>query len=164
MIQEGFPHSLVGKDSACNAGDPSSIPGSGRSTGEAMGYPFQSSWGFADSSVGKESACNAGGPGSIPGLERSAGKGKKHSSILAWATKSWTGLSNFHFFGFPISPDGKESACNAGDPGSIPGSGRSPGEGNGNALQFSCLGNPMDGGPWRVTPHGVTKSQTRLSN
>ena len=72
-----------------------------------MGYPFQSSWGFADSSVGKESACNAGGPGSIPGLERSAGKGKKHSSILAWATKSWTGLSNFHFFGFPISPDGR---------------------------------------------------------
>ena len=84
-------------------------------------------------------------------------KGKKHSSILAWATKSWTGLSNFHFFGFPISPDGKESACNAGDPGSIPGSGRSPGEGNGNALRYSCLENPMDGGPWWVTPHGVTK-------
>ncbi len=44
--------------------------------------------------------------------------------------------------------DGKESACNAGDPGSIPGSGRSPGEGNGNPLQYSCLENPMDRGAW----------------
>ena len=48
--------------------------------------------------------------------------------------------------------------------GSIPGLGRSPGEGNGNPLQYSCLGNPMDGGAWRATVHGVTKSQTRLSN
>ena len=48
--------------------------------------------------------------------------------------------------GFPGSSDGKESACNAGDPGSIPGSGRSPGEGNGNPLQYSCLENPMDRG------------------
>ena len=46
------------------------------------------------------------------------------------------------------STDGKESACNAGDPGSIPGLGRSPGEGNGNPLQNSCLENPMDGGAW----------------
>ena len=48
--------------------------------------------------------------------------------------------------GFPGGSDGKMSACNAGDPGSIPGSGRSPGEGNGNPLQHSCLENPMDGG------------------
>ena len=48
--------------------------------------------------------------------------------------------------GFPGGSNGKESACNAGDPGSIPGSGRSPGEGNGNPLEFSCLGNPMDRG------------------
>ena len=48
--------------------------------------------------------------------------------------------------GFPGGSNGKESACNAGDPGSIPGSGRSPGEGNGNPLQYSCLGNPMDRG------------------
>ena len=48
--------------------------------------------------------------------------------------------------GFPGGSDGKASACNAGDPGSIPGSGRSPGEGNGNPLQHSCLENPMDGG------------------
>ena len=59
---------------------------------------------------------------------------------------------------------GKESACNTGDPGSIPGSGRSPGEGNGSPLQHSCLENPMDGGAWQATVHGVTKSQTLLSN
>ena len=56
------------------------------------------------------------------------------------------------------------SACNAGDPGSIPGLGRSPGEGNGNPLQYSCLENPMDRGAWRATVHGVAKSWTRLSN
>ena len=54
---------------------------------------------------------------------------------------------------------GKESAYNAGDIGSIPGSGRSPGEGNGNPLQYSCLGNPMDRGAWEAIVHGVTKSQ-----
>ena len=48
--------------------------------------------------------------------------------------------------GFPGSPDGKESACNVGDLGSIPGLGKSPGEGNGNPLQYSCLENPMDRG------------------
>ena len=53
--------------------------------------------------------------------------------------------------GFPGGSDGKASACNAGDPGLIPGSGRSPGEGNGNPLQYSCLENSMDGGPWWAT-------------
>ena len=60
----------------------------------------------------------------------------------------------------------KESACNAGDTGDaglIPGSERSPGEGNGNPLQYSSLGNPMDRGAWRDTVHRVTKSQTQLS-
>ena len=52
---------------------------------------------------------------------------------------------------------GKESACHAGDLGSIPGSGRSPGEGNGNPLQYSCLENPMDRGAWRPTVHGVAR-------
>ena len=65
---------------------------------------------------------------------------------------------------FPGGSDGKASAYNVGDPGSIPGSGRSPGEGNGNLLQYSCLENPMDGGAWLATVHGVTKSWTRLSN
>ena len=66
--------------------------------------------------------------------------------------------------GFPGSLDGKASAYNAGDLGSIPGSGRSPGEGNGNPLQYSCLENPMDQGVWWATVHGVTKSRTPLSN
>ena len=58
----------------------------------------------------------------------------------------------------------KVSASNAGDLGSIPGSGRSPGEGNGNPLQYSCLENPMDGGAWWAIVHGVAKSRTRLSD
>ena len=62
------------------------------------------------------------------------------------------------------SSDGKESACNAGDLGLIPGWGRSPGEGNGNLLQYSCLENPMDRGAWRATVYGVAKSQAQLSN
>ena len=62
--------------------------------------------------------------------------------------------------GFSDSSDGKESACNVGDLGSIPGSKRSPGEGNGNSLRYSCLENPMDRGAWPATVHGVTKSWT----
>ena len=58
--------------------------------------------------------------------------------------------------------DGKGSAYNAGDPGSIPGSGKSPGEGNGNALQYSCLENHMDGGAWWAIVQGVGKSHTGL--
>ena len=65
---------------------------------------------------------------------------------------------------FPGSSDGKASAYNVGGLGSISGSGRSPGEGNGSPLQFSCLENPMDGGAWWATVHGVTKSRTWLSN
>ena len=66
--------------------------------------------------------------------------------------------------GFPSGSEGKESACSAEDLGLIPGSGRSPGEGNSNALQYSCLENPMDRGAWWATVHGVTKSQTQLSD
>ena len=65
---------------------------------------------------------------------------------------------------FPGGSKVKASACNVGDLGLIPGSGRSPGEGNGNPLQYSCLENPMDGGAWWATVHGVAKSWTRLSN
>ena len=63
----------------------------------------------------------------------------------------------FHSFGFPGGSDGKESAYNAGDPGPIPGLGRSPGEGN---LEYSCLENPMDRGAWQATVHGVTESDS----
>ena len=60
--------------------------------------------------------------------------------------------------------NGKESACHAGDPGSIAGLGRSPGEGNGNPPQYSCLEKPMDRGAWLATVNAVAKSQTQLSN
>ena len=68
--------------------------------------------------------------------------------------------------GFPGDSDGKgkESACSAGDPRLIPELGRSPEEGNGNPVQYSCLRNPMDRGAWQATVHGVTKSRTRLSD
>ena len=66
--------------------------------------------------------------------------------------------------GFPDGSDSKESACNAGNPGLIPGSASSPRGGNGNPLQYSCLENSMDRGAWWVTVHGVAKSWTRLSN
>ena len=65
---------------------------------------------------------------------------------------------------FPGGSDAKESACNAGDPGSIPGLGRSPGEGNGNPLPYSCLTNTMDKGAWWATVLGVTESWTQLSH
>ena len=68
-----------------------------------------------------------------------------------------------HKWGFPGGSDGKESACNAGDVGSIPGLGRPPGEGNGSPPQHSCLENPMDRGAWRAAVCGVAKSWTRLS-
>ena len=61
--------------------------------------------------------------------------------------------------GLPWWPSGKESTYKAGDSGSIPGLERSPGEGNGKPLQYSCLGNPRDRGDWWATVHGVTKSQ-----
>ena len=59
--------------------------------------------------------------------------------------------------GFPCGSDGKATAYNAGDLGSIPVSGRSPGKGNGNPLQYSCLENPVDGGAWQATVHGVAE-------
>ena len=65
---------------------------------------------------------------------------------------------------FPGGSEDKASACNAGDPGSIPGLGRSPGEGNGNPLQYSCLEYPMDRETWQAIVHGVAKSWTRLSD
>ena len=66
--------------------------------------------------------------------------------------------------GFTGGSDGKESAYNAGDPGSIPGLERSPGERNGNLVQSSCLENSTDRVAWWVTVHGAAKSQTRLSD
>ena len=104
--------------------------------------------GFPGGSAGKESACNVGVLGLIPGLGRSPGEGNGYSlqysdlenstdGRVHGVTKSRAQLSNFHLRGFPGSSVGKESTCNAGDPSSIPGSGRSPGEGSGYSLQYS---------------------------
>ena len=86
---------------------------------------------------------------------------------MSWVRTLFLGLSyqgTNPTMGFPGGSDGKESACNAGDPGSKPELARSPGEGNGNPLQYSCLKNSMDRGAWRAPVHGVTNSQTRLSD
>ena len=75
-----------------------------------------------------------------------------------------SGLPTLMRLVFPAVSDGKESACNAGDLGLIPGLGRSPGDGNDNPLQYSCLENFLDRGVWQAIVHGVTESQTQLSN
>ena len=116
--------------------------------------------GFTCGSAGKESACNAGDLGSIPGLGRSPEEGKGYSlqysglensmdCTVHGVAKSQTRLSDFHFH------CKKKSVCNAGDLGSIPGLGRSRGEGKGYPLQYSGLEKSMDS-----IVHGVTKSQT----
>ena len=133
-----FPGSSAGKESTCNAGDPGSIPGLGRSAGEGKGYLVQYS-----------------------GLENSM------DCIVCGIPKSWTQLSNFHFhLGLPCGSTGKEYTCNAGDLGSIPGLERSPGEGKVYPLQYSSLENSMDYSPWghkesdmteqlSLSPHGI---------
>ena len=74
-LEKGFPYSSVGKESACNAGDPSSISGLGRSPGEGTGYLLQYSWASLVAQAGKESAHNTGDLSLIPGLGRSPGEG-----------------------------------------------------------------------------------------
>ena len=82
------------------------------------------------------------------------------STILLFVFITWLHFS----IGFPGGSDSKASAHNAGDPGLIPGLGRSPGEGNGNPLQYSCLENSMDGGAWWATVHEVAESRTTWEN
>ena len=89
--------------------------------------------------------------------------------LLIWCVKKWYLVALIYISyvmngGFSSGSNGKESACNTGDQRSIPGSRRSPGEGNGNPLQYSCLENPMDRGAWQATVCGVIKSRTRQSN
>ena len=137
----GFPGSSDGKESACSVGDPSSIPELGRSPGEENDYPFQCSCLENPRDGG---ACWA----AVYGVAQSRTRLKRLGSKQEQQ-------------GFPSGSDGKESACNAENLGSILGLGRSPGEGHGNPLQYSCLDNPMGRGAWWATVHGVT-SQTQL--
>ena len=103
-----FPSSTEGKASACNAGDLGSIPGLGRSPGEAIGLPTPVFQGFPCGSADKESASNAGDLGSIPGLERYPGEGKGYplqysglenstDYVVHGVAKTRTQLSDFHF-------------------------------------------------------------------
>ena len=103
-----FPDSSVGKESTCNAGDPGSVPGLGRSPGEGISYPTPVFLGFPCGSAGKESACNAGDLGLIPGLRRSPGEGTGYplqdsglensmDCKIRGVPKSWTRLNDFHF-------------------------------------------------------------------
>ena len=107
---EGFPHSSVGKESTCNAGDPSLISGWGRFPWKRDGLPTPVFLGFPGGSDNKESACNVGNLGSIPGLGRSPGEGKGYplqysglensmDSIVHGVAKSQTQLSDLHFHG-----------------------------------------------------------------
>ena len=90
----------------------------------------------------------------------------KHSSHNSKRKKRGITVSSFFFWrgGLPWWLSGKESACQPGDMGSIRGSGRPPGGGHGNPLQYSCLENPKDREAWWATVHRVAKSQTRLNN
>ena len=119
-----FPGGSDGKESARNAGDLGLIPGSGRSPGEGNGNPLQC---FCRESPRDRGAWWA----AVYGVAQSRTRMKR--------------LSREHM-GFPGGSDGKESARNAGDLGLIPGSGRSPGEGNGYLLKYSCLENSMNRG------------------
>ena len=133
---------------------------------------------FPGGSDGKASVYDVGDPGSISGLGRSLGEGNGNplqycifcnqkcqylSEMPNWFLQrpvyvrlqcrrprfnSWVRKIHWRKERLPSGSDGKASVCNAGDPGSMPGLGRSPGEGNGSPLQYSCLENPMDRGAW----------------
>ena len=140
-----FPGGSGSKESACNAGVSSSIPGSGRSTSEGIGYPLQ----YFRASLVAQLVKNET-PVQFLGREDLLEKGIATYSVfwpgeLHGLYSPWT-VYSMDYTGFPGGSDGKASACNAGDLDSIPGLGRFPGEGNGNPLKYSCLENPMDGG------------------
>ena len=161
----GLPSGSDGKESASFAGDPGLIPGLGRSPGEGTRYPLQSSGlensmdcivhGVAKRQTrlsrfhftrrDKESICQCRRRGFDPWVRE-----------IPWRRNI---LPTPIFLGFPCGSSGKESTCNVENLGSIPGLGRSPGEGKGYPLQYSGLENSMD-----CIVHGFAKSQTLLSN
>ena len=121
-------------ESARSAGDPGLTPGSGRSPGEGSGYPLQYS-----------------------GLENSMDRGTWQAAVqgVARVRHDLASKAPHNYMGFPGGSAGKESACSVGDLGSVPGLGRSPGEGSGYPLQYSGPENSMN-----CIVHGVAKSQT----
>ena len=150
---------------AGDAGDTGLIPGFGRSSGGGNGkslqyFPLESPM---DRGAWWATAHRAG---------------KSWRQLSNWActhyiqiyytihimSKLYIYLCAYVFMGFPGGSDGKEGACNAGDLGSVPGLGRSSGEGNGYSLQFSCLESPMDRRAWLSIVHEVAQSWTWLSN
>ena len=106
----------------------------------------------------------AGCRGELPSAFRVVmrAEGKAHSRRLAECSQP-VGVGTASSQSFPGGSGSKESACNAGEPGSVPGWGSSSGGGNSNPLQYSCLEKPVDGGAWRATVHGVINSRTRLN-
>ena len=165
----GFPVSSTGKESTCNAGDPGSIPGSGRSAGEGIGYPLYYSWTSLVAQLVKNPPAMRETWVWSPSWEDPIEKGKAtHSSILATdsivhgVAKSWTRLSQFQWHPTPVLLPGKShgwrSLVGCSPRGHLESdtterlhfhfSLSCTEEGNGNPLQFSCLENPRDGGAW----------------
>ena len=104
--KQGFPNSSFGKESACNAGDPRLIPGSGRSAGEGIRLPTSVFLGFSCGSAGKESACNVGELGVIPGLGRPPGEGNDRGwdgwmASLTWWMWVWVKSGSWWWTGRP---------------------------------------------------------------
>ena len=171
IFGEGFPCGSAGKESACNVGDLGSVPGLGRSPGEGKRLPTPLFWpgefhgqysprGHKESDMterlslshleGWQAAVKAAVFTTIPPILLAC-----NFAFHRWWVQKW-GLGNFNYAGitrviptldFPYGSAGKESACNAGDLDSIPGLGRSPGEGKGYPIQYSGLENSMDYSP-----------------
>ena len=127
--------------------------------------------GFPGGLAGKQSACNMGDLGSIPGLGRSPGEKKGYllqysglensaDCIVHRVSKSQTQLSDFHFHFY----SDKESSCQCRRPRFNPWVGKILWRKNGNPLQYSCLGNPMDSGTWCALAHGAAESQATLND
>ena len=156
----GFPDGSNGRESACNARDLGLILGSGRSPGEGTGYPLQYS--CQENSMDRKAIVN--GVVYLDLIEQQIYPCTTDRSSEFFFPFKGRSIPKFLKGAviFPGGSDGKESACNAGDLGWIPGSGRSPGEGTGYPLQYSCLENSMNRGAWQATVHGVTQSQMQL--
>ena len=191
----GFPDSSVGKESACKAGDPGSIPGSGRSPGKWIDYPLQYSWASLMAQLVRI-CLQCGRPGFKPWVGKIPWRREGLPTPVFWSgefhglhsqsmgsqrvghdcttfsyihpSQTWNlvTIDQKRYKASLVVQLVKNLPASVGDPGdvgSIPGLGRSPGEGNGNPLQYSCLENSMNRGAWWARVHGVMKNLTQLS-